>query len=179
MNRIRNHDEVLAWTLSNCADGNRRWICEMQHHAVTELGDPDGVINVDDTSFPPKGTMSVGVQRQYAGCLGRVDNCPVGVFLNYLTPEGHVRLDRRLFLPEEWAKDSERRKEAGVPEDVVFRTKPELAWAMVRAACRFAGWAATVGMATVPSSRKECGSWAHGRCWRCRPACTCGCANRR
>jgi SRSO17 transposase len=107
---------------------------EMQRHAVTELGDPDGVINVDETGFPKKGTKSVGVKRQYAGCLGRVDNCQVGVFANYMTPEGHVLLDRRLFLPEEWANDWERRQEAGVPEEVVFRSKPELALEMVRAA---------------------------------------------
>jgi SRSO17 transposase len=107
---------------------------EMQHHAVTELGDPDGVMNVDETGFPKKGTKSVGVKRQYAGCLGRVDNCQVGVFVNYITPAGHLLMDRRLFLPEEWANDHERRKEAGVPEDVVFRTKPELALEMVRTA---------------------------------------------
>ena len=119
--------------------GQGRWqddvvLEELQHHAATELGDPDGVMNVDETGFPKKGTKSVGVKRQYAGCLGRVDNCQVGVFLNYFTPEGHLLVDRRLFLPEEWANDYERRKEAGVPEDVVFRTKPELALEMVRAA---------------------------------------------
>lgn len=119
--------------------GQGRWqddavLEELQHHAVTELGDPDGVMNVDETGFPKKGTKSVGVKRQYAGCLGRVDNCQVGVFLNYITPEGHLLVDRRLFLPEEWANDGKRRKEAGVPEEVVFRTKPELALEMVRAA---------------------------------------------
>lgn len=119
--------------------GQGRWqddvvLEELQHHAATELGDADGVMNVDETGFPKKGTKSVGVKRQYAGCLGRVDNCQVGVFLNYFTPEGHLLVDRRLFLPEEWATDHERRKEAGVPEDVVFRTKPELALEMVRAA---------------------------------------------
>jgi SRSO17 transposase len=107
---------------------------ELQRHAVLELGDPDGVVNIDETGFPKKGTKSVGVQRQYAGCLGRVDNCQVGVFLNYLTPAGHTLLDRRLFLPEDWCKDAERREEAGVPDDVVFRTKPELALEMVREA---------------------------------------------
>lgn len=119
--------------------GQGRWqddavLEELQHHAVTELGDADGVMNVDETGFPKKGTKSVGVKRQYAGCLGRVDNCQVGVFLNYFTPEGHLLVDRRLFLPEEWANDRERRQEAGVPEEVVFRTKPELALEMVRAA---------------------------------------------
>lgn len=119
--------------------GQARWqddgvLEELQRHAVLEIGDPDGVLNVDETGFPKKGTKSVGVKRQYAGCLGRVDNCQVGVFLNYQTPTAHVLMDRRLFLPEEWAADPERREEAGVPEEVVFRTKPELALEMVRAA---------------------------------------------
>src|SRR5271154_4857614 len=109
-------------------------LAELQHHTVQEIGDPDGILNVDESGFPKKGTKSVGVKRQYAGCLGRVDNCQVGVFLNYMTPGGHVLLDRRLFLPEEWAADTERRKEAGVPAEVVFRTKPELALEMVREA---------------------------------------------
>ena len=109
-------------------------LAEMQRHAVVEFGDPDGQLNVDESGFPKKGTKSVGVKRQYAGCLGRVDNCQIGVFLNYMTPAGHVLLDRRLFLPEEWAVDTERRKEAGVPEEVVFRTKPEMALEMVREA---------------------------------------------
>jgi SRSO17 transposase len=109
-------------------------LAEMQRHAVMDFGDPDGQLNVDESGFPKKGTKSVGVKRQYAGCLGRVDNCQIGVFLNYMTDMGHVLLDRRLFLPEEWAADQERRKEAGVPEEVVFRSKPELALEMVREA---------------------------------------------
>jgi SRSO17 transposase len=96
--------------------GQARWqddgvLEELQHHTVQEIGDPDGILNVDESGFPKKGAKSVGVKRQYAGCLGRVDNCQIGVFLNYMTPGGHVLLDRRLFLPEEWAKDAERREE--------------------------------------------------------------------
>jgi SRSO17 transposase len=109
-------------------------LAELQHDAVLEFGDADGQLNVDESGFPKKGTKSVGVKRQYAGCLGRVDNCQIGVFVNYMTPAGHVLVDRRLFIPEEWAKDMERRKDAGVPEEVVFRTKPELALEMVREA---------------------------------------------
>jgi SRSO17 transposase len=142
----RRNVENIAESIEGCVVrslqkfvGQGRWndetvLEDLQRHAVTELGDPDGVINVDETGFPKKGAKSVGVKRQYAGCLGRVDNCQVGVFLNYLTPAGHLLLDRRLFLPEEWAKDAERRQEAGVPSEVVFRTKPELALEMVRAA---------------------------------------------
>jgi SRSO17 transposase len=104
---------------------------ELQRHVSTEFGDPNASINVDETGFPKKGTKSVGVQRQYAGCLGRTDNCQIGVFINYRSEAGHTLIDRRLYLPEEWANDAERRAEAGVPEEVVFRTKPELALEMV------------------------------------------------
>lgn len=104
---------------------------ELQRHAADVLGDPDASLNVDETGFPKKGTKSVGVKRQYAGCLGRTDNCQIGVFVNYHSPTGHTLIDRRLFVPEDWAADLPRREEAGVPVDVVFRTKPELALEMV------------------------------------------------
>lgn len=104
---------------------------ELQRHVVEVLGDPDATLNVDETGFPKKGTQSVGVQRQYAGCLGRVDNCQIAVCVNYQAPSGHTLLDRRLFLPEGWAADPARREAAGVPAAVVFRTKPELGLALV------------------------------------------------
>jgi SRSO17 transposase len=107
---------------------------DLQRHVTEVLGDPDASLNVDETGFPKKGTKSVGVRRQYAGCLGRTDNCQIGVFLNYRSAAGHTLIDRRLFLPEEWAADGPRREEAGVPEAVVFRTKPELALGMVQQA---------------------------------------------
>jgi SRSO17 transposase len=107
---------------------------ELQRHVTAVLGDPDAALNVDETGFPKKGTKSVGVKRQYAGCLGRTDNCQIGVCVNYCSAAGHTLLDRRLFLPEEWTADQPRREEAGVPEAVVFRTKPELALEMVQQA---------------------------------------------
>ncbi len=107
---------------------------ELQRHVTEVLGDPDATLNVDETGFPKKGTQSVGVKRQYAGCLGRTDNCQIGVCVNYRSAAGHTLIDRRLFLPAEWAADAPRRNEAGVPEAVVFRTKPELALAMVQQA---------------------------------------------
>lgn len=78
------------------------------------LADDDAVLNVDETGVPKKGTKSVGVKRQYSGTLGRIDNCQVAVFANYASARGHTFFDRRLFLPEEWAADGERRVEAGV-----------------------------------------------------------------
>jgi SRSO17 transposase len=107
---------------------------ELQRHVTEVLGDPDAALNVDETGFPKKGTKSVGVKRQYAGCLGRTDNCQIGVCVNYRSATGHTLIDRRLFLPEEWAADAARREEAGVPKAVVFRTKPELALGMVQQA---------------------------------------------
>jgi SRSO17 transposase len=104
---------------------------ELRTHVVEALGDENAVMCVDETGFPKKGTKSVGVKRQYSGTLGRVDNCQIAVFVNYVSQGEHVLLDRRLFLPEEWAADLPRREEAGVPKDVVFRTKPELALGMV------------------------------------------------
>ena len=106
-------------------------LADLRRHVGEEWGDPDAVPTVDETGFPKKGTKSVGVKRQYSGTLGRTDNCQVGVFLGYHAAKGHTLIDRRLFLPEEWAADRLRRGEAGVPGGVIFRTKPELALGMV------------------------------------------------
>ncbi|QDV37645.1 IS701 family transposase [Tautonia plasticadhaerens] len=106
-------------------------ILRQMRGAVLELlADDDAAWNAAETGFPKKGTKSVGVKRQYSGTLGRTDNCQVAVFADYCSAKGHTFLDRRLFLPEEWAGDGERREEAGVPAGVIFRTKPELALAM-------------------------------------------------
>jgi SRSO17 transposase len=104
---------------------------ELRTHVVEVLGDKNAVMCVDETGFPKKGTKSVGVKRQYSGILGRVDNCQIGVFMNYVSQGEHLLIDRRLYLPEEWADDGDRRAAAYVPEEVVFRTKPELALEMV------------------------------------------------
>jgi SRSO17 transposase len=106
-------------------------LSELRQQVAQEWGDPEAVVVVDETGFAKKGTKSVGVKRQYSGTLGRVENCQVGVFLGYHAANGHALLDRRLFVPEEWAEDRPRRRAAGVPEGVIFRTKPELALAMV------------------------------------------------
>ncbi len=88
---------------------------------------------VDETGFLKKGTRSVGVKRQYTGTAGKVENCQVGVFLAYVAPRGQTFLDRRLYLPQEWCEDPERRRAAKVPQDVTFRTKPQLAAEMLQA----------------------------------------------
>jgi SRSO17 transposase len=106
-------------------------LAQLRRDLLDVLADEDAVWNADETGFPKKGTKSVGVKRQYSGTLGRTDNCQVAVFANYAAPKGHAFLDRRLFLPEEWAADAARRQTAGVPPNVVFRTKPALALAML------------------------------------------------
>ena len=100
---------------------------DLRDYVVEHLGETDGVLVVDETGFLKKGTKSVGVQRQYSGTAGRIENCQIGVFLTYATTHGRVLLDRELYLPQVWADDAERRREAAVPEEVAFRTKPQLA----------------------------------------------------
>lgn len=121
----------LQTFITNAPWQARAVLSELRRQVVAEWGDPDAVLTADETGFPKKGKLSVGVKKQYSGTLGRTDNCQVGVFLAYHAPKGHTLIDRRLFLPEEWAADRSRREKAGVPEGVVFRTKPELALEMV------------------------------------------------
>jgi SRSO17 transposase len=104
---------------------------DLRAYVVEHLGDPAAVLVLDETGFVKKGTKSVGVQRQYSGTAGRIENCQIGVFLAYASPKGRTFLDRALYLPKEWAADPGRRREAAVPEPVEFRTKPQLARAML------------------------------------------------
>jgi SRSO17 transposase len=107
---------------------------DLQAYVVEHLGDPEGVLVIDETGFLKKGTKSVGVKRQYSGTAGRIENCQIGVFLAYASSKGRAFLDRDLYLPQEWADDPIRRAEGGVPETVAFRTKPQLAQAMLERA---------------------------------------------
>ena len=116
---------------------NYRWEADLvrddlRDYVVEHLGEADGVVVVDETGFLKKGDKSVGVQRQYSGTAGRIENCQVGVFLAYASAKGRTLLDREVYLPQVWSDDWERRREAGVPEDVCFRTKPQLAQLMLR-----------------------------------------------
>ena len=97
------------------------------------IAEPGGMITVDECGEPKKGGRSVGVARQYCGALGKTDNCQVGVFVGYSGGRGYGLIDRELFLPEKWLGDEfkDRRAECGVPEDAAFRTKPEIAKAML------------------------------------------------
>jgi SRSO17 transposase len=110
---------------------------DLRSYVIEQLGGADGVLIIDETGFLKKGAKSVGVQRQYSGTAGRRENCQIGVFLGYASDRGRTFLDRELYLPQEWAGDAERRREAGVPDDVAFATKPALARQMLERA--FAG----------------------------------------
>jgi SRSO17 transposase len=107
---------------------------DLRAYVIEHLGDPSAVLVADETGFLKKGTTSVGVQRQYSGTAGKVDNCQLGVFLAYASPKGRAMIDRELYLPERWTEDPERCRAARVPERVGFRTKPELAQLMLERA---------------------------------------------
>jgi SRSO17 transposase len=106
-------------------------IDELNRQVGTTIGRADAVLVFDPSAFPKKGTASVGVQRQWCGRLGKVDNCQVGVYLGYVSDAEYALVDFRLYLPREWAKDRKRRKRCGVPKDVRYRTRHELALEML------------------------------------------------
>jgi SRSO17 transposase len=107
---------------------------DLQAYVIQHLGDPDGVAVLDETGFLKKGTKSAGVQRQYSGTAGRIENCQIGVFLGYASRHGQALIDRALYLPVDWAKDEDRRREARIPAEITFATKPKLGLAMLERA---------------------------------------------
>jgi SRSO17 transposase len=107
---------------------------DLRGYVVEHLGDSGGVLVVDETGFLKKGSTSVGVQRQYSGTAGKVDNCQLGVFLAYASPKGRAFIDRELYLPRCWTDDPDRCRAARVPVEVAFRTKPQLARVMLERA---------------------------------------------
>jgi SRSO17 transposase len=115
---------------------NARWDArqvrgDLRRYVIERLGDAGGVLIVDDTGFVKKGTKSAGVQRQYSGTAGRVENCQIGVFLAYASPAGRALIDAELYLPRSWAGDRARCAAAGVPAGAEFATKPELGRVML------------------------------------------------
>lgn len=107
---------------------------ELCRYVLGSLGDEQAVLVVDETGFLKQGNKSAGVKRQYSGTAGRVENCQVGVFLAYKTPQGTAFIDRELFLPKEWVGDLPRRREAHISDEVALATKPELAKTMLQRA---------------------------------------------
>ena len=123
--------------------GNAAWsdekvlakVREMVLPAIERQGPIEAWI-IDDTGFPKKGEHSVGVARQYCGQLGKQDNCQVAVSLSIANHHASLPVAYRLYLPEDWAADSKRRRKTGVPEDISFKTKPEIALEQIEAACK-------------------------------------------
>lgn len=116
--------------------GRGRWDAEaardlVRSYVVERLGCGDGVLVVDETGFVKKGEHSVGVARQYSGTAGRIENCQIGVFVGYASRYGHALIDRRLYLPEAWVADAGRCRQARVPDDITFATKPAIARALI------------------------------------------------
>ncbi|MCE7004284.1 IS701 family transposase [Kibdelosporangium philippinense] len=137
-----------SWSLAELAgdsspDGMQRllnfyrWDAEavrddVRGYVLAHLDDPSGVFVGDETGFIKKGTKSAGVQRQYTGTSGKIDNCQVGVFLTYVSRHGRALIDRELYLPQKsWCADRDRCREAGIDDEVEFATKPQLACRML------------------------------------------------
>jgi SRSO17 transposase len=104
---------------------HRPLVAVLVGQVAERLGEPDGIIAFDPSSFPKRGTHSVGVKRQWCGHRGKVDNCQVGVFMGYISHHDHALLDFRLSLPEEWARDELRRQACHVPQEVRYYTRQE------------------------------------------------------
>lgn len=113
-----------AWDVDGVRD-------DVRAYAVEYLGDRDGVLVVDETGFLKKGVKSAGVQRQYSGTAGRIENCQLGVFCAYASGKGRTLIDAELYLPKSWTEDPERCREAAIPDDAVFATKATLAKKML------------------------------------------------
>ena len=115
------------WDVERVRDEVRTAVYDHLHTA-------DDALVIDETGFLKQGTHSAGVQRQYSGTAGRVENCQIGVFLGYASAHGHSLIDRELYLPKEWLTDPARCDRAGIPTEAVFQTKPQLAEVMLRRA---------------------------------------------
>lgn len=127
--RLQQFISESPWDDAGCIE-------ELQRFVGESFGSPNGVLILDDTGFAKQGACSAGVGRQYSGTLGRVDNCQVGVFLDYASVHGHTLVDRRLYLVEDWfdSEGTSRRQRSGIPDEFPFETKLELGLRMWRKA---------------------------------------------
>lgn len=119
-------------TMSNAVWYEDKILYRYQELVLKEMGDPEGVLIFDESGFVKKGEHSAGVARQYCGGIGKVENCQNGVFAAYASPKGYTLLDKRLFIPGKWFGDDfkKRRIKCGIPEDIIFKSKPGLAVGM-------------------------------------------------
>jgi SRSO17 transposase len=137
---------------------------DLRTYVYEHLGEKGAILVIDETSFPKEGEKSAGVQVQYGGTTGVVENCQVAVFLDYVTTRGHGFIDRELYLPKPWIDDPERCREAGIAEAVHFQTKCELARQMVERFHRAQILIAWVVADTVYGNNLDLRTWleAHG-----------------
>lgn len=145
-----------------------RWDAEavrddLRSYVVEHLGDPAAVLVIDETGCVKKGTKSAGVARQYSGTAGRIANCQIGVFLAYASPHGQAFLDRALYLPKRWTEDAARREAAGIPEEVDFATKGDLAQMMLARAFTAEAPAAWVTGDEVYGNDGDLRRWLEGQ----------------
>jgi len=137
---------------------------DLRDYVYQYLGGLGAILVIDETSFPKRGEKSAGVQAQYCGTTGLVENCQVAVFLDYVSALGHAFIDRELYLPKSWIDDQQRCREAGIPETVHFQTKCELAQQMVERVHRAQIPIAWVVADTVYGNNLDLRTWleAHG-----------------
>jgi len=129
---LHDQERLALQKFVGCSPWDQRPLLgELARQIGAELGAADGVIVFDPSAHAKKGTESVGVQRQWCGRLGKIENCQVGVYMAYVSRTEQALADVRLYLPESWAKDRKRRKKAGVPKEVRFQTRHDLALAML------------------------------------------------
>jgi SRSO17 transposase len=136
---------------------------DLRGYVVEHLGDPAAVLVVDETGFLKKGSTSVGVQRQYSGTAGKVDNCQLGVFLAYASRTGRAFIDRELYLPRSWTDDPARCRAARIPDQVGFQTKPQLARVLLERALDAGVPAAWVTADEVYGGDPALRVWLEGR----------------
>lgn len=135
--RVAAQHQSLLHFVGNAPWSDDRVLAQVREQVLPSI-EREGPIEawiIDDTGFPKKGRHSVGVMRQYCGQLGKQDNCQVAVTLSVANRAASLPVAYRLYLPEAWATDPARRKKAGVPEEIGFRTKPEIALDQIRASC--------------------------------------------
>ena len=125
---------AMQRTVSETVWDERRMLQKYHSMVNEDMGDPNGVLIFDESGFRKKGNDSAGVAKQYCGSVGKVENCQVGVFTAYASPYGYTLLDKRLFIPEKWFTEDYalRREKCRVPEEIEFKTKPQLAVEMFR-----------------------------------------------
>ena len=128
----KSSNQSLQHFITHSPWNERTVIDRIQRKVGKMIGDrEEGSLHIDETGFPKQGSASVGVQRQYCGRLGKVDNCQVGVVLGYANKSQRILIDGQLYLPKEWAENSDLRNKCKIPEEVQFRTKAQIGLDMV------------------------------------------------